>query len=122
MLEIFNGLFQQANAEASRSTALKPLGWLIAMLLPSTLAAFYYLLPAAITGTLMLLTVISVLAYLGAYVYFLKVDPDALRSETYSLKKLAIQRGIFGDSTHGTVDIDPDPATHILIESKKTLK
>jgi tetratricopeptide (TPR) repeat protein len=36
-IKILQALLQQAIAEGSRSTALKPLGWLLAMLLPSTL-------------------------------------------------------------------------------------
>src|SRR2546425_7123831 len=36
-IKLIQALLQQAIAEGSRSTALKPLGWLLAMLLPSTL-------------------------------------------------------------------------------------
>ncbi len=39
--------------------------------------------------------------YMLSYLYFMFKDPDALRSENYSLEKLAIQRGLAGDSTSG---------------------
>ena len=60
---------------------------------------------------LAVLAAIAILFYLGAYVYFASRDPDALRSERYSIQKLAIERGFIGDSTAGNVnlkDIRPD--------------
>lgn len=58
-------------------------------------------------------TAIAILAYLGFYAYFAFKDPDALRSERYSIQKLALEKGFVGDSTTGDVklrDITPgDP-------------
>ena len=41
------------------------------------------------------------LLFFAAYVYFGKTNPDALRSESYSLTKLAIQNRLMGDSLTG---------------------
>ena len=53
---------------------------------------------------------IAILVYLASYTYFALADPDALRSESYSLQKLAIKKGFVGDSTIGDVrlkDVTP---------------
>ena len=43
--------------------------------------------------------------YVGVYLFFLRnKNIDALRSETYSLQKLAIEHGLFGDSDAGIID------------------
>ncbi|HTL73204.1 MAG TPA: hypothetical protein VL863_07860, partial [bacterium] len=35
-----------------------------------------------------------------AYIFLLKREPDALRSESFALSKMAIERGLVGDSQH----------------------
>jgi hypothetical protein len=44
--------------------------------------------------------------YIVAYVYFALRDPDALRSESFALRKMAIQKGIIGDDLMGHVELD----------------
>ncbi len=44
------------------------------------------------------------LAY--AYLYFMHKQPDVLRSEHFHLSKMAIERGLVGDSSHGLVDAE----------------
>jgi hypothetical protein len=41
----------------------------------------------------------AALVFLGTFVFFAVKDPDLLRSESYSIQKLAIQKGIVGDDT-----------------------
>ena len=101
MVTLIRSLLQHATAETSRSTALAPLGWLVAMLLAATVGSKISGTTAWLTVALGVLTVVSVAGYLAAYLYFLLRNPDALRSETYTLSKLAIERGVFGDSVSG---------------------
>jgi hypothetical protein len=42
--------------------------------------------------------------YLAAFIFCLFNDRDALRSETYSIQKLAIEKGFVGDSSVGVLD------------------
>jgi hypothetical protein len=50
----------------------------------------------------MSIVLVAVIALYGtAYVFCLLKDRDALRSESYSLHKLAIEQGLLGDSTTG---------------------
>ncbi len=44
--------------------------------------------------------------YIGAFLYLLVHDRDALRSETYSLRKMALQHGAAGDSLSGILETD----------------
>lgn len=39
--------------------------------------------------------------YLGAYIYFMFKNPDALRSETFTLRKMAIEKSLHGDDLTG---------------------
>ena len=83
----FRAFLEQATAQGSRSTALKPLGWLVAMLLPAILGSYYFDTPPWLGFTLCLLAIIVIGAYLFAYFYFMTHTPDALRSENFSLRK-----------------------------------
>ena len=104
--EIIRAFLEQATKQGSRSTALKPLGWLVAMLLPATLASFYFETPDWLGPTLCSFTGLSVASYLGSYFYLLFKDKDALRSERYSLQKMAIEKGVYGDNLTGTIELD----------------
>ena len=44
------------------------------------------------------------LLYLFTYIFCLFTDKDALRSENYSISKLAIEKGIIGDNITGMVE------------------
>jgi hypothetical protein len=79
---------------------LRPLGWLLTI---SAAAAVACVEAKAPVWLLMIFGVICALTgvlYLGAYIYCLIRDRDALRSERYSIQKLAIQKG-YGDSFIG---------------------
>lgn len=51
-----------------------------------------------------ILIAITVCIYLISFVYFALKDPDALRSERFTLEKMAINKGIVGDDTTGIID------------------
>ncbi len=51
---------------------------------------------------------VSVL-YPIAYIYFMLKNPDALRSESFELKKMAMERGFYGDSMQGVISEDSGP-------------
>ena len=45
------------------------------------------------------------------FLYFMKRNPDALRSEKFNITKLAIERGVIGDKTLGTILTSEDART-----------
>ena len=50
-------------------------------------------------------TGLTMVLYMAIFVFCIRKDPDMLRSETYSIQKLAIERGLVGDSTAGIVKL-----------------
>lgn len=115
-VHLINALLQQASASGTKSTALKPLGWMLAILLSGTMTSFYINTPQWLGLTLLVLSVITFLLYFYAYVYFMHNDRDALRSEKYSLEKMAIQRGLIGDDISGVLS-EGGESSQRLIES-----
>jgi hypothetical protein len=47
---------------------------------------------------------VVLVVFLAAYVFLLIKNPDALRSEEFSLSKMALEKGLIGDTTSGFVD------------------
>ena len=66
------------------------------------------------------MTVVTFALFVGAYIYCLFHDREALRSETYSIQKLAIEKGFLGDSVTGMFEVDED-ASGKLIDPPPTL-
>ena len=59
-------------------------------------------------------TAITFLVYLAFYIYFALTDPDALRSESYSIQKLALEKGFLGDSIIGDVRRKDIPLENLI--------
>jgi len=61
--------------------------------------------PPWVLGALFVLVVLTVLCFLGAYGYLVVRNPDALRTEKFHLRKLAIEKNLIGDSLTGLRDV-----------------
>ncbi len=105
-MSLINALLQQSSASGSRSTTLKPLGWLVGLLLIATVGGATASIPEWLLMALAGFTGLSVFLYFGAYLYFMFKDPDALRSEKFNIEKMAIQKGITGDNESGVIEHD----------------
>jgi hypothetical protein len=92
------GLLQHAIIHGARSTVLRPLGWLIGILATLVLAAIRFQAPVWMNAAIIALLVLGVSIYLSAFVYCLLTDKEALRTEKYSIQKLAIEKGFVGDN------------------------
>jgi hypothetical protein len=101
MPDPFVTLLQRALAQGSRSTVLNPLGWLTGICATASIAAFSCKSPAWLGIMFGSLAGISIILYLVAYIYFGLTDKDALRSERFSIQKMAIQKGFIGDNLSG---------------------
>jgi hypothetical protein len=93
-----------AAAQGSRSTVLRPLAWLFAICAAAIVAAVEVKAPQWVVVVFVIALALTVILYLSAYVYCLFNDRDALRSETYSIHKLAIEKGYMGDSLTGILE------------------
>lgn len=122
-IELFKSFLEQASAQSSKSTAMKPLNWLIVTLIGGTLSSFYLKLPYAISIVASILTGLSIVVYLIVYFYFLFTDKDALRSEKFIVQKLAIERGFVGDNLFGKLELGEEKSSKdidasIIIDNK----
>lgn len=95
-------------ASGKRSSVLRPLQWLIGLLIAGLGVVLGLEGRDALVVLFGVLLSIAFLAFLVAYFAFAWKDPDALRSESYSLNKMAIERGMVGDSE---TPLSLDPAT-----------
>ena len=105
-IELIKTFLQQASARGSRSTALYPLGWALGLVLASLIVAIW---EHAVMWVIVLLSVCSsvlLVAYIIAYFFFMVKNPDALRSEQFSLSKMQIEKSQIGDTSHGFQEIE----------------
>ena len=101
---------QQAGAQVKRTTVLSPLVWLIGVLLAAIVLAASG--PTWVLVVLISLLVLSVLVILCSFLYFAAKKPELLRTEQFAIQKLAIQKGMVGDSTRGLFTLENEvPAT-----------
>jgi hypothetical protein len=104
MNNAFHQLLQRSEGRGARSTVMTPLGWLIALLLSGLAIALHLGAAEWVVRWIMMMVVGSVFVYVAGYIYFGFTNSDALRSEKFSLSKMALERSAKGDDVFGLVD------------------
>jgi hypothetical protein len=117
-INIIRAFLQHASSEGSRSTVLKPIGGMIAICIPATLTSAYLHLDVWVTYMFAIFCVLLIILYLFSYLYCLFSDRDALRSETYKIKKMAIEKGFIGDNLMGIFPMDEDIQGQLIGSAK----
>jgi hypothetical protein len=120
-VELFRSFLQRATAQGSRSTALNPLGWALGIVLSAML--FAGRIPNRPAWLLPLLGVFVsglVVAYVVAYFILLFIDRDALRSERFTLSKMALEKSVTGDSLTGFTALDVDAKKFLSTRTEDT--
>jgi hypothetical protein len=97
-------LLRQGTVQGSKSTAITPLTWALAIMMAGLVGGLKTGLPDSVIYVLCGCLVLLVLGLLGAYAYFARNNPDALRTERYTLTKLAIERRLRGDDVVGITE------------------
>jgi hypothetical protein len=118
MPEQFTQLLQQALQRNTKSTVLKPLGWLVGLLLVATVSASRFGMDEWLVVMLAVLDCLAVILYFIAYIFFGWKDPDLLRSEKFTIQKMAIQHGYIGDDISGFMKITRVGTVPLLEDSK----
>jgi hypothetical protein len=103
LLRLVSVLREQMHATLSRSDALKPLSWLIVIIMTTAVLLVNATAPEWLLIVAACLLSAAITLYFVAFGYCLVKDRDALRSETYSLHKIAIEHGLVGDSITGVI-------------------
>lgn len=83
---------------------MTPLGWLVFILMLGIGVCLQLGAPPWLLYVASGLFVAAVFVYLGAFVFFSLRNPDALRSERFSISKMAIEKSIRGDNISGLID------------------
>ncbi|MEP0712984.1 hypothetical protein [Algoriphagus sp.] len=105
-MEGFRELFQRSDASGSRSTILKPLTWFLSAIIGGFLLAIKMESHSWILVLFAIIIVMTISIFFFAYIYCLFKDRDALRSEKYSIQKMAIEKGLVGDNLTGLITQD----------------
>jgi len=100
-LGIFRELLQQSNAKGSRSTILQPLIAVVAVIICAIGLLAKVGVPIWFIAALGVFLFLFLVLIMVAYTYCLFNDRDAIRSEKYSIEKMAIEKGFYGDSAKG---------------------
>lgn len=104
-LDSFWSLLNQATASGSRSTVLMETRWFLIISIGALISLVACSAAVWILVFNCFLIALGACLHFGAYIYFAKRSPDALRSERFTLEKMAIeQRSITGDSIGGLID------------------
>ena len=98
VLSIF---MQQASAQGARSTALSVLLVCLGTLLSSLAVAVYLHASLWILVFDAALVAINFVAFMFSYIFLLFRDRDALRSERFTLSKMALEKSLTGDTLSG---------------------
>ena len=92
---------EHASGSGRRSTVLSTLIVMGGVLLVGLVGSLWASAPEWLLKWLVALIVGDAVLFGVAFIYFMFKSPDALRSESFELEKMAMERGLFGDSLHG---------------------
>lgn len=106
-MNFIKALLSQSDASGSKSTILKPLTGLIAVFGIIFLSALKIGAAAWVYCIITIMISLTFILFLFAYVFCLLKDRDALRSEKFSIRKMEIERGIYGDNNFNFIG-NPD--------------
>lgn len=96
-------LLSRSDASGSKSTILKPLTWFLALIIGGILSLLKFDSPVWLTIMLATIFCLGVAVFFFVYIYCLINDRDSLRSEKFTIQKLAIEKGIMGDDVIGII-------------------
>lgn len=116
-IRFLSTLREHMSAELTRSDVLRALIWPNAGLILALSGAMATHQPDWVLRIIFIMLSIFMTLYGVAYIYFAFADPDALRSEKYKLQKMAIEQGLYGDSSIGLHKITEMSEETKLIEA-----
>lgn len=103
MPQVLRHFFERSSAKGARSSALHSLHVAIGLDFSGMMAAIWLDAPEWAVKLLAVILVVLFLVYVFAYLFLLFRDRDALRSESFTLSKLAMEKGLVGDDLTGLI-------------------
>jgi uncharacterized membrane protein len=101
--EFIRYLAEHALERSSRSSVVTTLIIMGGLLATALLASAFERAPPWMSIFFAVLLGLDFVAFLAAYAFFAYKAPDSLRSERFYLQKMAIERGLVGDSLTGLI-------------------
>ncbi len=98
---VLREFLEEATIKAARSTVLQALQWFLGLTLGAIVLSVMAKAPAWLIVLLSVFASGGAVVFIGAFIYLLMHDRDALRSEKYLLTRTAIDKGLIGDSLSG---------------------
>ncbi|TNG94026.1 hypothetical protein FHQ28_05450 [Pasteurellaceae bacterium USgator11] len=120
---IMHHLFSKlSNVEGmnAKSNVITSLLWLFFLTLLATIACGIWVEKDFILYFLLSFLGLEIIAIVIAYGYFAHINPDYLRSETFTLNKIAIERGHIGDSNRLINSSSAPTSTITIIDGEDT--
>lgn len=96
--------FGKVEGMTARSNVITSLLWLFSLTLLSTIICGILVEKEFILYVLLSFLGLEILSIILAYAFFAVKNPDCLRSETFTLNKIAMEKGQIGDITTGLND------------------
>jgi hypothetical protein len=106
---------QNITKSGHKSTVLMPLTWLIICLIGGSSLMFALgKIPVWIPTVLISFAFLTIILFVGCYIYCLWKDPDLIRSEKFVTDKLMIEKGFYGDNERGLTQETVDTSHEII--------
>lgn len=100
---MFKELLERSDSSGSKSTILKPLTWLLSVFIGGMVLLIKVNAPSWTIIFFSIILGLGISIFFFSYIYCLFKDRDALRSEKYSIQKMAIEKGVYGDNMIGLI-------------------
>ena len=120
-LEMLKSFLEHYSAKGTKANVLKPVGWIISVLIFANIYVFYINLPIWVCILFTIFSSLAILLFIFSYIYCLLTDKDALRSESFTIQKLAIEKGFVGDNIIGKLNpLSEQQKALDIVESKSS--
>lgn len=121
-IDLFRSFLERATASGSRSTVMMELRWFLGIVCSGLILGVKFGSPAWIQILLAILLSVASLIYFGVYIFFAVKSPDSLRSETFTLSKLAIEKSMRGDDLVGLINPEIQTLPEKIVSPKEDAK
>lgn len=108
--------FGKVEGMNAKSNVITSLLWLFSLTLIATTACGIWVDKEFILYFLLSFLGVEIVAIILAYAFFAFRDPDCLRSETFTLNKIAMEKGQIGDGQNGITQRQPEQQETVVIE------
>lgn len=102
MIRNLSEYFAPQAGSGKKSTTLQPIVLVVGILISALIGSFLFKAPSWVYICILVFVFIVLGLFVYSYDYFMRNNPDALRSEKFQITKLAIERGLVGDDSLST--------------------